>query len=261
MTAKATPPSNRELRTTLAKRCAVVVLWVGAFATALLLFALTWHNQQQAEEGQQAIARSVAQTLASQTARAVRLGIPLDKLTGVETSLQQAMGNTPQLAYLALADVQGKPLHAVSRGASGPLQSLPVMVKGQAVAMVQAGASHSRTQGLLQPVLICAALVMLAAALTACAIYWGPASLLQRRHQQLQSALRDGELVPVKEGEADDALQAALQAVAAKQQRIVQARQELADYAAELRAVDFDQKMRPAIDAAVQSAMPGGAIQ
>ena len=67
--------------------------------------------------------------------------------------------------------------------------------------------------------------------------------------------------MPVKEGEADDALQAALQAVAAKQQRIEQARQELADYAAELRAVDFDQKMRPAIDAAVQSAMSGGTIQ
>ena len=261
MAIKSTQPSSSPLRATLARRCAAMVFWVGALATAVLLFALTWHNQQQAQEGQQAIARSVAQTLASQAARAVRLGIPLDKLSGVETSLQQAMSNTPQLAYLALADLQGKPLHAISRGASGLLLSLPVMVKGQPVALIQAGATHSRTQGLLWPALICSALVMLAAALTGCAIYWGPASLLQRRHNQLHAALRDGKHLPLQEGEAADALQAAMQALATRQQHIEQTRQQVADYAAELHAVDFDQKMQKAIDTASQLAIKSGANQ
>ena len=259
MTAKAKQSSHRELRVTLAWRCALAVLCVGALIAALMLFSLTGHNQQQAQEGQQAIARSVAQTVADQTARAVRLGIPLDKLTGVETSLQQAMSNTPQLVYLALADAQGKVLHKTSHNATQPTLSLPVMVKGQPVAMIQAGVSHSRTQGLLQPLLICAALVLIAAALTGLVIYWGPGLLLQHRHNRLESALHDGKLLPVQEGEAADALQAATQALATRQQRIVQVRQEVMDYAAELHAVDFDQKMRKAIDTASQLAIQSGA--
>lgn len=259
MTTKAKQPNHRELRVTLAWRCALAVLCVGALIAALMLFALTGHNQQQAQQGQQAIARSVAQTLADQTARAVRLGIPLDKLTGVETSLQQAMSNTPQLVYLALADAQGKVLHKTSRNDTQPTLSLPVMVKGQPVAMIQAGVSHSRTQGLLQPLLICAVLVLIAAALTGCAVYWGPGWLLQRRHNRLESALHEGTLLPVQEGEAADALQAAMQALANRQQRIVQARHEVMDYAAELHAVDFDQKMRQAIDSASQLAIQSGA--
>lgn len=256
-----TPHTPRSLRTSLAMRCAAVMLIVGMVAAAALLWALNHHNQQLAQQGQQAIARSVAQTLASQTARAIRLGIPLQKLQGVETYLQQTMDSTPQLAYLALTDTKGQPLQAVSRGKALPLIKLPVVVRGQTVAMIHAGAASTKTQGLLMPALVCMGAVLLMAFMTGWCIHAWPASRLQRRHELLLSALNQGQTLPVQEGQASDALQAALLALAMRQQRNLQAQQAVADYAAELHAVDFDQKMRQSIDEIAQTAIKNGAIQ
>ena len=249
------------LRASLAMRCAAVMLVVGLAVAAVLLWALNSHNQQQAQQGQQAIARSVAQTLASQTARAIRLGIPLEKLSGVESYLQQTMDSTPQLAYLALSNAQGQPLQAVSRGTALPLIKLPVVVRGQTVAMIQAGAANTKTQGLLTPALVCICAVLLMAAITGLGIYAWPASRLQRRHELLLTAMKQGQTLPAQEGQATDALQAALQALAIRQQRNRQAQQAVADYAAELHAVDFDQKMRQSIDAIAQAATKNGVSQ
>lgn len=252
----ATP--RRSLRQQLALRCAAITLLVGSLGTVALLTGLTQYNQHQAQAGQQAIVHSVAQTLAYQTARAVRLGIPLAKLPGVEAHLQQTLEHTPQLAYLAVADTHGKPMHSASRGVSEPLLALPVVVKGQPVALIQAGASHSPTQALIKPTLVCAVIVLLASLLMGMIIYAWPGLRLQRRHDLLLSSLRDGLPVPAGDRRASDALHDAVQTLANLQQRNRQAQQAVQDYAAEIKAVDFDQKMLSAVDAITQAATKSG---
>lgn len=251
----------RSLRQQLALRCAAITLLVGSVGTAALLMGLALHHRQQAQAGQQAIAHSVAQTLASQTARAARLGIPLGKLPGVEAHLQQTLKNTPQLAYIAVADTHGQPMHSASHGVAEPLLTLPVIVKGQPVAMIQAGTRNSQAQDLLKPALACSAIVVLASLLMALGVYFGPARRLLRRHELLMSSLQGGAPLPVQEQQTGDALQAAVQTLAALQQRNQQALQAVQDYAAEIKAVDFDQKMLSAVDAIALAATKNGVLQ
>lgn len=244
------------LQRQLALRCAAILLLVGTLATAALLVALARHNHEQAQAGLQAIAHSVAQTLSTQMARAARLGIPLQQLPGVEAHLEQTLANTPELAYLAIADIYGSPMYSVSHGSAGPLQSLPISVKGQSVALVQAGPRHQPTQGLIKPALVCAALVLLTSALLGAAIYLGPARRMQRRHALLQNSLRDAATpLPLSNRDITDPLHQALHTLASLQHRNQQAHQAMLDYAAEIRSVEFDEKTLVAIDAVAAEAI------
>lgn len=259
MTIKQTSPRN--LRQQLALRCAAITLMVGSMGAAALLVGLAQHNHQQAQAGQQAIAHSVAQTLANQTARAARLGIPLDKLPGVEAHLQQTLSNTPQLAYIAVADTHGKPMHSASHGMAEPLLTLPVIVKAQPVALIQAGARNSQAQDLLKPALACTVIVLLASLLLALAAYFGPARRMQRRHELLITSLRDRTPLPAQENHSGDALHAAVQTLTALQQRNQKAQQAVQDYAAEIKAVDFDQKILKAVDSIALTAIKNGVFK
>lgn len=253
-----------KLRRQLAFRCAAITLLVGSLGAAALLIGLAQHNQQQAQAGQQAIAHSIAQTLANQTARAARLGIPLQKLPGVEAHLQQTLNSTPQLAYIAVADTHGQPMYSASRGTAESLLTLPVVVKGQSVALIQAGARNSQVQDLLQPALACTLIVLLASLLMALAVYFGPARHLQNRHELLLTSLRDATplaLLPLQERYAVDDLHGAIHTLATLQQRNQKAQQAVQDYAAEIKAVDFDQKMLAAIESIELAAIKNGANQ
>ncbi|QXZ09125.1 hypothetical protein KUF54_14000 [Comamonas sp. Y33R10-2] len=253
-----------KLRRQLTLRCAAITLLVGSLGAAALLIGLAQHNQQQALAGQQAIAHSVAQTLVNQMARAARLGIPLQKLPGVEAHLQQTLNNTPQLAYIAVADTHGQPMYSASRGTAESLLTLPVVVKGQSVALIQAGARNSQVQGLLQPALACTFIVLLASLLMALAVYFGPALRLQARHELLLSSLRDATplaLLPLQERHAGDDLHGAIHTLATLQQRNQKAQQAVQDYAAEIKAVDFDQKMLAAIESIELAAIKNGVTQ
>lgn len=243
------------LQRQLALRCAAILLLVGTLATAALLVALARHNHEQAQAGLQAIAHSVAQTLSTQMARAARLGIPLQQLPGVEAHLEQTLANTPELAYLAIADIHGYPMYSVSHGSAGPLQSLPISVKGQSVALVQAGPRRQPAQGLIKPAVACAALVLLTSALLGAAVYLGPARRMQRRHALLQNSLRDATPLPLSNRDITDPLHQALHTLASLQHRNQQAHQAMLDYAAEIRSVEFDKKTLVAIDAIATKAI------
>lgn len=243
------------LQRQLALRCIAIFLLVGTLAATALLIALARHNHMQAQAGLQAIAHSVAQTLSTQVARAARLGIPLQQLPGVEAHLEQTLANTPELAYLAIADIHGAPLYSVSQGSAGPLQSLPISVKGQNVALVQAGPRHQPAQGLIKPALACVALVLLTSALLGAAVYLGPARRMQRRHALLQNSLRDAAPLPLSSRDITDPLHQALQTLASLQHRNQQAHQAMLDYAAEIRSVEFDEKTLLSIDTIASEAI------
>lgn len=253
------PPSLQRLRLQVALRSGFAVLLAGMLAVLALIWSLTTQFHAEAQAGQQAIARSVAQTLANQTTRAVRLGIPLEKLPGVQDYLQQTLQSTPQIAYLALADEHGKPLYSVSQGKAEPLVSLPIIVRGVTVAQVQAGAKSPQAHSLIKPAAL-AVMTVLAVAVLAGVIAWQwPGRGLQKRHALLLQALRETQTRPIHERHAGDAQQAALQALSQLQQRNAQAQQDVQDFAAELLAVDFDQKMHSVLKDIAPSAIKIGA--
>ena len=253
-------PSLQRLRLQIALRTGLAVLLAGLLAVLALIWSLATQFHAEAQAGQQAIAHSVAQTLANQTTRAARLGIPLEKLPGVEAHLQQTLESTPQLAYLALADEHGRPLYSVSQGKAEPLIALPIIVRGTTVAQVQAGARSPQARSLIKPAAFAALTVLVAAMLAGFFAYRWPGRGLQKRHALLLQALRETETRHIHERHAGDAQQAALQALSELQQRNAQAQQTVQDFTAELLAVDFDQKMHSVLKDIAPSAIKNGAI-
>lgn len=255
------PSTVPRLRTVIALRCALAVFLAGLLAACALLWVLTVQFHTEAQAGQQAIARSIAQTLVNQTARAIRLGVPLDKLPSVEDYLQQTIDNTPQLAYLALADQQGHPLYSASQGKAERLETLPVIIRGVMVAQVQAGASSTPSHSMVRPAIWALLTTLLASALAGALAWLWPGQGLQKRHALLLQALRSTDSVIIQEREAADAQQAALQALSLLQQRNLQLQQAKEDFASELLAVDFDQKMHAAIADIAPEAIKSGVSQ
>lgn len=253
------PPSLQSLRLQVALRSGFAVLLAGLLAVLALIWSLATQFHAEAQAGQQAIARSVVQTLANQTTRAVRLGIPLQKLPGVQDYLQQTLQSTPQIAYLALADEHGKPLYSVSQGKAEPLVKLPIIVRGATVAQVQAGAKSPQAHSLIKPAALAALTVLTMAVLAGFIAWQWPGRGLQKRHALLLQALRETQTRPIHERHAGDAQQAALQALSELQQRNAQAQQDVQDFAAELLAVDFDQKMHSVLKDIAPSAIKIGA--
>lgn len=254
------PTSMQHLRLRVALHCGCAVLLTGLLAAIALIWSLASQLHAEAQSGQQSIARSVAQTLTNQTTRAIRLGIPLEKLPGVQAYLQQTLTNTPQLAYLSLTDEHGKPLYSASQGKAEALVRLPIIIRGVTVAQVHAGAKPPAAHSLITPAAIAALVVLAATALSVLLVYRWPGLGLQKRHALLLHALRDSDKPHIHERHAGDAQQAALQTLSELQQRNARARQSVQDFAAELLAVDFDQKMASSIAQTAPAAMKNGVI-
>ena len=142
MTIKQTSPRN--LRQQLALRCAAITLMVGSMGAAALLVGLAQHNHQQAQAGQQAIAHSVAQTLANQTARvgtALSWQLPSTAFVDVDAG--------DVLAYSAsLADGSALPTWLAFDAATGTFNGTPASAGSYALRVTAtdlAGASASQS--------------------------------------------------------------------------------------------------------------------
>jgi predicted MFS family arabinose efflux permease len=134
---------NRSLVELLSVTLVLLVLPLGL----LSLFALEGYERYLGPELRQQ-AETVGRAVVSRVERALRLGIPLDRLVGVEEYLAPIVRGSDSLGFIALLDGEGRVLHVAGMTpaqarqvlASGPgtpadQQSLFGMLRGQAAAL------------------------------------------------------------------------------------------------------------------------------
>ena len=131
------PIERLSLRMRVALLGFAAVLLAGALAAFLMLSELQRRTDADALAGRQAMAESVAQTLAAQIARAVRVGIPLEQLPGVQEYFRHTLERTPDIASIALQMPDGRQLHAVGQPQPQAMQTTAIVVQGQAIAQVR----------------------------------------------------------------------------------------------------------------------------
>ena len=218
-----------------------------------------WHanTERGTRQDVQAMAQSVAQTLAFQIGRAVRLGIPLEDIPGMPAYLQRSVALAPGLVSIAVHAPDGRVLHATPAGSAPHHESTAIQVQGQAIGSVVVGtAPASRAQGLGSAYALCALLVLALALLSGWLAARGPGRRLERQRQQLLAGLR-GSRLPTDAALPDAShggLARALHALADGQQQVHAHEAEVHAYAQELLAVDFDQRLQAPIAAIVASA-------
>lgn len=171
---------------TLARRFAftglLLLLAVGCLVSWLAVSQLRDMARQEAE----ARARLVAENMAAQVQRAVDVGIPVDRLVGVEDLFTQRMQSFQGILRVALLDTQGRVLHerrAPARDALAPVM-VPIARAGETVASLEL---HWRQPAiaalLLSWGLPLAALIALVAGLAGEALRYALTGLVLRRER------------------------------------------------------------------------------
>lgn len=245
-----------------------VVLIAGGGLGQWIAFRLEARAEESARRDAQVLAESLARTLSAQFAKAARLGIPFAELPGVEPFLRESVRNTPGVASLSLIGANGQTVSSAraqgiaSRerdrvelaipGDSGPAGKIVVATAPAALAEATS-AAHWWS----------ALAAFVAAVLASALAYIGPGRNLAHRQQLLLAGLR-GNLAAggLDLDHSGDDLDAALEAWVEGERQVAERRSALDALAQELRAVDFDDAMRPAIEQItreVDEAMAGGA--
>ncbi len=265
----------RDLRWRTAALVFSVLAVVGTACSLWALHALRADSARAASQDGRALAQSVAQTLAQQFGRAVRLGIPLPELPGVRPYLEAALKRQPALTHIAVEAADGAIVHAAGREA-GAGRAGAGMVRvpiagtdaeaGTVVVGTDAGASVQRS--LRRAAWQSAALVLLLSTLAALLVAAGPGAAMERQRRQVLGRLELCSLgdAPPEDGEGagDDArrgLPALAQALQQGDEQLHAARRAVRDYAHELLAMDFDGRLRADIERCVPdiaSAPPRG---
>lgn len=235
-----------------------VLAAVGGICAPWTLHELRIGGARAASEDTRALARSVAQTLAQQLARAARLGIPLEELPRVAPHLEAALAHQPALASLAIVLPDGRTLHAAgvrtTPGDAVDSVGVDIAIQGGSAGTVVAvaGSSASLSQSLVQARALGAVVVL---GLALCAGLWvalGPGARLERQRRAIQTWLEE-ETVPssasldAQVGE-QGGLRPLLDALIEGDAEQRAARDAVQAYAEELLAVDFDGTMREGIE-------------
>lgn len=238
------------------------LLLVGAACAFWTLQELRASSARAASQDARAIARSVAQTLAGQFGRAVRLGIPLAELPGVAPHLKAVLGRQPVLSSIAVLGPDGNALHRAGRADAPADGQVRVAIAGSGApagfvtASAERGASLRGSLGwaMAASLLAVPGLSLLAALVAA---LWPGARLEAQRRQLLQRLQHAGADALPPEGDAgSDGLQAALHALAQGDAEQRRAREALQAYAHELLAVDFDGQLRAPVERSLRQATP-----
>ena len=232
----------------------LVVLAVGGALGQWLVFSLEARAEEAARRDAQALARSVAQTLASQFGRAARLGIPLKELPGVEAHLQESLQQTPGIASITLLGADSLPVGAARQemGARRERDRVEAVVQGEAGPagqIVVTTLPAALATGFAQAHQWSAIAAALAAALAALLAHAVSGRNLVRRQRVLVAALGGNLHVDALDPDHErDALDEALEAWAEGERQVMADRAAFDALAEELRAVDFDDTMRPSIE-------------
>ena len=136
----------------------------GAVAAAALALAL-FERQLAPEMARKS--ETVGRSVAAQLVRALDYGIPLARLRGVETLLDQTIHDNPELRYLAIADAQG----AVAFRRGEPEEALEtriaLMSRGELAGEVRVGVDPGFAKEALAEIAIDVGVVLLVAVLVA----------------------------------------------------------------------------------------------
>jgi hypothetical protein len=150
--------------------------WLGLALAVLTALVLAWTALAQleslAEREADARAQLLADGIAHRVQRAVALGIPLDRLEGVQALFAQRIGESREIASLALTDTAQRvlwryPPQDGAVNASAARTVSPVLLQGKPVAQIElTRRPHGSVSLLLQwaPLLLCAALATALAA-------------------------------------------------------------------------------------------------
>lgn len=234
-----------------------VLAVVGSICALWTLHELRQSGARAANEDTRALARSVAQTLAQQLARAARLGIPLEELPGVAPHLAATLAHQPALASLAVVLPDGRTLHAAGTG-SMPADGVRVDIAfpggsaGTVVAVAGSAAalSHRLAQARLSALL---AVLTLAACAGLCSAL-GPGARLERQRRTAEDWLDGKAATDAAQAAGQDGLQPLLGVLIEGDAEQRAERDAVRAYAEELLAVDFDGTMRADIERVVWEA-------
>ncbi len=253
---------TRDLRCRVGVLVFAVVLALGAGCAAWALAQLQADGSHAAQRDAHAMAQSVAQTLAQQLERAVRLGIPLSELPGLTPYLQATLKDQPMLTAIAVILPDGRTLQSAGLAIEArPGDRVSVQIAGQgapAGAVLVSASGSASMQGSLAHARWLAAIAVLASALGASlpAALWA-GTQLERERRAVEALLAGEPLSAVGTGvitRVAPGPQAVLQAFADKEAELEGARQQLAAYAQELLAIDFDGSKGVAIERIRQDA-------
>ncbi len=257
---------NKPLHWPLGLLALCLTLLIGGAGALWSLHQLRTTTERNAREDAQAMAESVAQTLALQISRAVRLGIPLGEIPGMPQYLQRALAQAPGLAAIAVQTADGQTLHTTARpkpserNSTAPARAA-IQVQGRSVAsVVVMTAPAALRPGLRSAYGLCALLVLAMALLSGWLAARGPGQRLERQRQQLLAGLSGVPLPPdtALPEPSHGGMARALLALAEGQHQLQEQEAALQTYAQELLAVDFEQHLQAPIAAIVASQPPPG---
>ena len=242
----------------------VVVLAIGGGLGQWLIYSLEARAEEAARRDAQALARSVAQTLASQFSRASRLGIPLKELPGVEAHLGEALKQTPGVGSITLQHAGGQATTARLETAAGRERDrVEAVIQGElgpSGQIVVTTLPAALATGFAQAHRWSAFAAAMAAALAALLTYATSGRNLARRQRLLLSALSGNLPVDALDvAHEGDAIDEALEAWAEGERQVSTDRAAFNALAEELRAVDFDDAMRPEIERLSRELVDGDA--
>lgn len=231
-----------------------LTLAIGGAGALWSLQQLRTRTEHDTRQDAQAMAQSVAQTLAQQISRAVRLGIPLADIPGMQAYLERALAQAPSLAAIAVHTLEDHRLYTTPPRAATQQVQAAIQVQGRSVGnVVVSTAPATLAQGFTGAYGLCAVLVLALGLLSGWLAARGPGQRLERQRQQLQAGL-DGAALPAEAALPDAShggMADALHALAAGQQQQQEQEAAVQAYAQELLAVDFDQRLQAPVAAIV----------
>jgi len=264
---------------------ALLTAAIGGACALFTLQQLRDSGARAAIDDSRAMAESVAQTLAQQLGRALRLGIPLAQLPGVPAYLQSALERQPVLRSIAVLQPDGSVLYAAQARSVGdangagagaddggrvavpipapaaPAASSAADAAGGKVAVAILGSATAAPASLLRAAWLAAAAVLALALAAGLAAAFGPGARLERQRRELLARLHPGlhpdshsgaQPMPHTGLASEDGLRPALQALAQGDADAQAAREAVQAYAQELLAIDFDGQMRAGIERIVR---------
>ncbi|MEQ1956154.1 hypothetical protein [Mesorhizobium sp. CN2-181] len=229
---------------------AVVVAAAVGLSAFLLLDAGLKRSAPTLEEATRTGAAAVGMAVAGQFSHALQLGIPLDKLPGIEPYLRHVADSSPQVLGLAIIDSAGKTVAATGGDVTG--ESFPISGDGVSATLVVEGESPLIEQAVSQVRIALAITAVLAGTVAGGMVAFFVAFNLYPAQSRL---LADIERVSAGDFSAhlysDDrgVLFSASRALARNIERVKAARRNLVEAVATIRAIDFDGSLGRRVDA------------
>ncbi|MFL5259940.1 MAG: hypothetical protein ACJ8AS_09310 [Hyphomicrobiales bacterium] len=249
---KATNVKRRELIRLVwpALLIAAAAIAVTAISAQVFLGSGLERSMPSLEAATRAGAEAVGRSVSGQIAHALDIGIPLDRLVGVDAYFQRIVSGSPQVKALALLDANDRTLYATAPHVAG-LRFPIASGSARAILVVAAESAliDSSVRQLVLTLAIAVGVTGLAAGLLA--FGFGLFSIAPARRELTdwlsRIAMGHFDRTPLIEGAGPISI--AARAVVPALERLEQSRRRLGESVATIRAIDFDGSLGRRVDA------------